>query len=136
MGVWIVIIIVAAVIIAIAVGKRPALTEQDKRRLMNRVEKRNLEAFCLRYPDLRRIDYEGAFAIHNSSRHLWYFGTSGQVYYDVMEILRGRNGPNEIHQAIQAREFISIRTISLRDSGLSDLQALQHAMESTYTKRN
>jgi len=129
---WIAIVGLVIIVLAFLFKNRTAVTEQDKRDLMNLEMEMKLEGFRSQYYDLRRIDFEGAFALHNSSKHIWYVGSSRQVYLEVMELISGKLRPYEIYEDVRNGDFFSVRAVKLEGSGYRDRYELRRALEATY----
>ena len=136
MEVWHWILIGLGVVTLIALASKwtssANVSDAEKRRLMNLEDEKKLEGFLLHYPRLRRGDFEGAFAIHNSSQDKWFVDCSSTVYHEAMEIFSGNLRPYAIYRDIQDGDFFSIRAIPLAGSGYHNRQELRRALESAY----
>jgi len=103
-----------------------------KRSLMNLELELKYEGFKKLYSDLCQIDFEGVFAIHNSTWHRWYICASRAVFRDAMSVLEGRAGPAELHNDLRNRNHFSLRAVKLAVSEYHTLEALQMAMKEAY----
>jgi len=130
---WIFLIVGAILAFVVYYVKRgSAVAESEKRNLKNLEVELKLEGFLAQYHRLRGSDFEGAYAIHNSSRGKWYFGSSRHVYHEVMEIVSGNTGPRGIYNDIQSDDFFSVRVVELRNTNYRYRDELRRAFERTY----
>ena len=128
---WLLAVVLGMVVIVLLFRHR-FVSAQDKRDLMNFEIEMKLEGFRLHYDDLCRIDFEGAFAIHNSSKHIWYIEASPWVFHEAMKCIEGRQEPYEISEDVQRDDYFSVRFVKLRGTRYRDRYDLRRALEATY----
>jgi len=108
------------------------VSEEERRRLKNHVIKMNKEAFRLHCNRMSgEGDFEGAFAIHNSSRSKWHVGSSTRVYAEIKGTL---HRIEELHEDYHTTgDFFSFRIVPLEGSGYYYHEDLCQALKATYT---
>ena len=121
-----------ALVVFVFKKDEPPMPEPDQRKLKNIEVEMKLENFFVQYHRLRSNDFEGAFIIQNHTRDKWFFGSSKQVYHELMEIVSGNAGPRGIYDDIRMREEFRIRVAALRGSGCKTRDELSRALEATY----
>ena len=117
------------------VKRGQTVTETEKRNLKNLEVEMKLEGFLAQYPRLHSADFEGAYAIHNSSQGKWHFGSSETVYHTVHSIVSGNSGPRSIYIDICEHDFFSVRFVALQSSSYRYQDDLLRALEKTYGER-
>lgn len=110
----------------------PFVSEEERRRLKNHVIKMNKEAFQLHCDRMcGNGDFEGAFAIHNSSRQKWHVGSSQRVYAEIKSTL---HSIEELHVDYHTTgDYFSFRIVPLEGSGYYYHEDLASALKATYT---